>query len=1321
MAITLLQPFNFDSSKDYTFANVTATANIIASNANLGNAATANYFIGNGAYLTGLPASYANSNVAAYLPTFTGELKAGNANLGNAATANYFIGNGVYISNIAGANVSGTVANATYATSAGSTGSATTAGTVTTAAQPNITSVGSLTGLTVSNSTGIVDFTTTANVTLGAIANLHISGGTSGYVLQTDGTGNLSWTAQTGGGGGSGTPGGANTQLQFNDAGSFGGSAALTFNKTTNALSLSGNLTVTNANITSNISVGSGSGGNITGANIITANYFVGAGNALSNITAANITGTVANANYSAYAGVVTTAAQPNITSVGTLTNTTLGSSNSLTGGNLVSATYLTGTLTTAAQPNITSVGTLTNTTLGGANSLTGGNLVSANYITGTLTTAAQPNITSVGTLSSLTITANITSGNANLGNLATANYFTGNGALLTAVTGANITGTVANANYATYAGTVLTAAQPNITSVGTLSSLSVTGNLTSGNASLGNVASANIMNLGTGARPANVQTNSALFVVSNTAAASPPISIQNRFATGYSSIDVFNSSNVFMGAMGAANPSATSVPALGNAMYMYSESAGGVGLFANSANVSFSANGNANILVVTGTGANVSGTLNATGNIIGANANLGNIVIANYHSGNGSLLTGITGANVTGTVANATYATSAGSATTAGTLTTAAQPNITSVGTLSSLAVTANANVGNLYSSGQVNGVDAIFTGNLTVQGNTTYVNVDTFRVEDPVIELGGGPNGASLSTNDGKDRGTLLHYYTTAPVDAFMGWDNSNAEFGFGSNVSLSGDVVTWNTYGNVRASYFLGNGSQLTGTIANANYSVYSGIAYSVSGANVSGTVANATYADSAGSATSATSATTAGTVTTAAQPNITSVGTLTGFASNGTVNFANATNVTLGSTSTLHISGGTSGYVLQTDGAGNLSWTAQTGGGGGGSVGGANTEVQYNDSGSFAGSAAFTFNNASNTLTSANIVATANLTAANANLGNAVTANYFIGTFYGTANAATTATTAGTVTTAVQPNITSTGTLTSLTVSGLLTATSTGVKTANILDSTGTVAINTRYNSKAGSIGVYTDVTVGTSGTGNLTVNGNTNLGSNANVYISGGDPDYVLSTDGAGNLSWVAQTGGGGGGGSSIANGTSNVKIATSGGDITMTVNGTANVVTVASTGVTITGNTDLGANSNVLISGGTSGQVLATNGDGTLYWTTAGSSVVYQLDDLSSYTDGVLNTFMLAYNQSIVEITDPFGILVTINGATQPAWVWNTDTVWQNFTLSSQKGYTIITPGYLTFADPPPAGAEIMVRTVTGTTNPVPRRYPFMPGDIMLG
>ena len=77
----------------------------------------------------------------------------------------------------------------------GNAGFATTAGTVTVSAQPNITSHGNLTALQVGNtsSTGTVNFINTSNVSLGNIANLKVTGGSSGQVLQTDGTGNLSF------------------------------------------------------------------------------------------------------------------------------------------------------------------------------------------------------------------------------------------------------------------------------------------------------------------------------------------------------------------------------------------------------------------------------------------------------------------------------------------------------------------------------------------------------------------------------------------------------------------------------------------------------------------------------------------------------------------------------------------------------------------------------------------------------------------------------------------------------------------------------------------------------------------------------------------------------------------------------------------------------------------------------------------------------------------------------------------------------------------------------------------------------------------------
>jgi hypothetical protein len=48
-------------------------------------------------------------------------------------------------------------------------------------------------------------------------------------------------------GGGGGTPGGATTQIQFNDAGAFGGDTGLTYDKTTDTLTVAGGFSVTDA------------------------------------------------------------------------------------------------------------------------------------------------------------------------------------------------------------------------------------------------------------------------------------------------------------------------------------------------------------------------------------------------------------------------------------------------------------------------------------------------------------------------------------------------------------------------------------------------------------------------------------------------------------------------------------------------------------------------------------------------------------------------------------------------------------------------------------------------------------------------------------------------------------------------------------------------------------------------------------------------------------------------------------------------------------------------------------------------------------------
>lgn len=99
-------------------------------------------------------------------------------------------------------------------------------------------------------------------------------------------------------------PGGANTQIQFNDGGAFGGNANLTYNKTTGTLSVA------------NLSVS----GNISGGSVANAAYADVAGVANS-VAGANVSGVVANATYAATAGAVALA---NVTGIGNIANINL-------------------------------------------------------------------------------------------------------------------------------------------------------------------------------------------------------------------------------------------------------------------------------------------------------------------------------------------------------------------------------------------------------------------------------------------------------------------------------------------------------------------------------------------------------------------------------------------------------------------------------------------------------------------------------------------------------------------------------------------------------------------------------------------------------------------------------------------------------------------------------------------------------------------------------------------------------------------------------------------------------------------------------------
>jgi hypothetical protein len=85
------------------------------------------------------------------------------------------------------------------------------------------------------------------------------------------------------------------------------------------------------------------------------------------------------------------------------------------------------------------------------------------------------------------------------------------------------------------------------------------------------------------------------------------------------------------------------------------------------------------------------------------------------------------------------------------------------------------------------------------------------------------------------------------------------------------------------------------------------------------------------------------------------------------------------VNLGNVANVHINGGASNQVLATDGSGNLSWVSQDKLRN--ELAGSDTEIQFNDANVHGASANLTFNKATNTFTTDNVVAN-NITLGNA---------------------------------------------------------------------------------------------------------------------------------------------------------------------------------------------------------------------------------------------------------------------------------------------------------------------------------------------------
>ena len=948
---------NVTISGDLAANNITATNNLTTANLNVTSSAT---------MLVPLTVTSL---------TATGNITGGNLSVGSgqisggtAILANVYANSGT----IKGANLSGTL---------------------TTAAQPNITSVGTLTSLAVTATT------TTGNLyaNAGVVQGQYLKGDGSNISSLTGAnvTGEVGFAAVANSVAGGNVTGEvafaatANAVAGSNVSGQVGNALVagtvytasqpnITSLGTLSILNVSGNANVNNIGATGGIfTYVTGDGANLTnvpggdvtgevsfaatansvaGANVsgevsyaATANAVAG-GNVSGEVAFADTANNIAGSNVSgevAFAAVANSVAGANVSDEVAFAAT----ANSVAGANVSGQVSFAGTANAVSGANVS--GNVANAVY--AFSVDGANVSGEVAFADTANSVAGANVS--GEVAFAAVANSVAGANVSgeVSNAASAN----------AVAGANVSGTVANATYADSAGTagtVTTASQPNITSVGTLSSLSVTGNISAGNVSGGNLVSANFIQ-GDGSLLTNISVAAGSYIENGT-------------------------SNVTVDGTNAT--------------------------------VRFNIGGTANVLRVTQTSANLTGTLNVSNiaelNVLGT-SNLGpvsNVTItggsANQYlmtTGSGNLVWTTTtlspaagansqvifndGGSTYAGNANLTFNKSTGRLTAsqlAGTLTTAAQPNITSVGALTSLILYGNlnsnasivTNAGNI----EIAGGSGIFKGNGSGLSDLAGSNVSGEVAFAATANSVAGANVSGEVSNAATANAVALANVSGAGNIASINIDGNASTILYGNGV-FAAAPITYNdsnvtsllaafgsnsitTTGNVSVGNIIGNGQALTG-LAGANVTgevSFAATANSVAGANVSGTVANATFATSAGtatSATSATSATTAGTVTTSAQPNITSVGTLTSLTVTGNVSAGNVSGA-----------GGVFTYVSG-DGA-NLT-----------SIAGANVTG----------------------------------TVANA-------------TFATSAGSATSATTAGTVTTAAQPNITSVGTLSSLAVTG-----------------------------------------------------------------------------------------------------------------------------------------------------------------------------------------------------------------------------------------------------------------------------------------------
>jgi len=452
-----------------------------------------------------------------------------------------------------------------------------------------------------------------------------------------------------------------------------------------------------------------------------------------------------------------------------------------------------------------------------------------------------------------------------------------------------------ASVSGAVFAGTLQTAAQPNITSVGTLISLAVTGNITGGNV----LGGANVN--------ATTHTGTTVSVTGNITGGNI-LGGANVNATTHTGTTVSVTGNITGGnVLGGANVNSTLFT--GTTVSVSGNVTGG-NLNAGIGNISTTGNVQAGNLKTTG-------LISATGNITTAatgNISTGNISISGVYSGDGSGLTNL-GALAVGSIANGTstigisgsggngFITVGGTANVAVFTTTTAYfigaANVTGIeksGTNAIGNIGSSTNYFNTVFAATYNGATVSVSGNITGGNVLGGANVNATTHTGTTVSVSGNITGGNVlggaNVNSTLFTGTTVSVTGNITGGNVLGGANVNATTHTGTTVSVTGNITGGNVLGgaNVNATTFTGTTVSVTGNItggnvlggANVNATTHTGTTVSVTGNITGGNVlggANVNATTHTGSTVSVTGNITGGNLATSGTTGILSVNSIT----------------------------------------------------------------------------------------------------------------------------------------------------------------------------------------------------------------------------------------------------------------------------------------------------------------------------------------------------------------------------------------------------------------------------------------------------------